>query len=508
MAIQDSFNVSRALNSQSYAYKCWYNYNYGGNTMRISADDMNSITQTWSGELVNWKANAESDENAYEIEDDDFNTAVNNGKTNAQDKTGYEGGGGGKMIANASGDILLGGASAVLSTGALNSVRNYAIGNVGSGLVANSAGKVAEKLGAEASNKVSSAGQNSGSWIVGAPLTLATATKYMAQKPNKDQKEACDALQDEMLNAQSSAYAAQDEMSAAGEEVAALSDEAQTYNEDTNEELEEQKTEFDMYKASYEELKAKIDSGEELTEEEKALMQELIPYMQELGVGMQDMMDETGDVVTEIYDEMGTYQDSYDYAAETIGEVQGLTDYAESFDEATRTSCYMEAAGQTLNAASAAKHAFSAGRFAASGGIFTAWAWGFVGMAAAGGAMSGVGATQQFNWAGEVSTEIDMREATQDLNADTSDIYDESIEGYEGSMETVEDFELEVPEELEEDMEALEEAPVTPEGGETETAGGTSPAGTQMTGDSTGGGFGIPAQDDSSKKPEDEKDKK
>ena len=207
MAIQDSFNVSRALDSQSYAYKCWYNYNYGGNTMRISADDMNSITQNWSGELVNWKANAESDENAYEIEDDDFNTAVDSGKNNAQEKTGYEGGGGGKMIANASGDIVLGGASAVLSTGALNSVGHYAIGNIGSGLVEKSAEKALEK-GVETSAKVAKSGENSGSWIVGAPLTLATATKYMAQKPNKDQKEACDALQDEMLNAQSSVYSA------------------------------------------------------------------------------------------------------------------------------------------------------------------------------------------------------------------------------------------------------------------------------------------------------------
>ncbi len=504
MAIQDSFNVSRALNSQSYAYKCWYNYNYGGNTMRISADDMNSITQTWSGELVNWKANAESDENAYEIEDDDYNTAVDSGKKNAQEKAGYEGGGKAGMATRAGVDLAVGAAG---SLGMLTSAGTNVANKLGTTIFGN-LGQKAAKEGAKEIGK--DALKNTGSWSIAAPAALAIGTAYIAKKPNKDQKEACDALQDEMLNAQSSAYAAQDEMSAAGEEVAALSDEAQTYNEDTNEELEEQKTEFDMYKASYEELKAKIDSGEELTEEEKALMQELIPYMQELGVGMQDMMDETGDVVTEIYDEMGTYQDSYDYAAETIGEVQGLTDYAESFDEATKTSCYVEAAAQGLNAASGYTAGAKATAAASASLGFNPWAWACAAMGFAGGAMSTAGSAQQFKWAGEVGTEIDMREATQDLNADTSDIYDESIEGYEGSMETVEDFELEVPEELEEDMEALEEAPVTPEGGGTEngTTGGTSPVGTQMTGDSTGGGFGIPAQDDSSKKPEDEKDKK
>ena len=63
MAIQDSFNLSNAINSQSYAYKCWYNYNYGNNTMGISAKDMGEITQTWNNELKNWKATALKDEN-------------------------------------------------------------------------------------------------------------------------------------------------------------------------------------------------------------------------------------------------------------------------------------------------------------------------------------------------------------------------------------------------------------------------------------------------------------
>lgn len=56
------------------------------------------------------------------------------------------------------------------------------------------------------------------------------------------------------------------------------------------------------------------------------------------------------------------------------------------------------------------KAGLQAGKFAASGGIFTAWAWGFAAMGAAGAVQSGIGATQQFQWAGDVGTEIDMRQ--------------------------------------------------------------------------------------------------
>ena len=94
MAIQGTFNLSNALESQAYAYKCWYNYNYGNNTMGISAQDMGEITQTWNGELANWQATAMDDENAYEIEDDDFSTAKDNGRAQAQDAAGIDGGNG------------------------------------------------------------------------------------------------------------------------------------------------------------------------------------------------------------------------------------------------------------------------------------------------------------------------------------------------------------------------------------------------------------------------------
>lgn len=502
MAIQDSFSLSNAVNSQSYAYKCWYNYNYGNNTMGISAKDMGEITQTWNSQLSNWRATALDDENAYEIEDDDFSTAKMNGKNQAKEATGFDGNTTGSKV-RAGVDLASGVAGALantvgskvassLATTVANKVATTGIKNVvkqgaqaigaqaaskaGAKATANfvqkaaekaatkaaekaggaAAGEAAEKAAEQSATKVTNAGKNVG-WIITAPLALATGTAYQAKKPNKDEKEACDALQDEMNNATSALGDAQSEMSDMRDEIETLSDDAQMANEDANGEIEDKKSEYDFYKASYDALMEKVNSGEQLTDDEKELLKELVPIMQQLGVDITDTQEETTDTVGEIYEEMGTYQEGYDNAAETVAEVQGLTDYAESFDDATRTMCYVEGAAQTLNTASGGKAALQAGKFAASGGIFTAWAWGFAAMGAAGAAMSGVGAAQQFQWAGDVGTEIGMRKDTQDLNAATNDIYAESIDVYDGQMGVVNDLEIEMPDDLA-DPEAVAES--------------------------------------------------
>ena len=181
--------------------------------------------------------------------------------------------------------------------------------------------------------------------------------------------------------------------------------------------------------------------------------------MQQLGLDIEDISNDTTDSVGEIYDEMGTYQDTYDNAAETMGEVQGVTDYAESFDEATRTMCYVEGAAQTLNAASSAKSSYEAFALASSGSWAfgaTAWAYAFGVMGASGAAMSGVGVKEQFDWANKVSDEIDLRKETQDFNATSLEMYDENIDVYQGQLEGVEDLEMEIPEDME-DPEGLAE---------------------------------------------------
>ena len=498
MAIQDSFSLSNAVNSQSYAYKCWYNYNYGNNTMGISAKDMGEITQTWNSQLSNWRATALDDENAYEIEDDDFSTAKMNGKNQAKDATGFDGNTTGSKV-RAGVDLASGAAGAlantvgskvasslattvankVVTTGMKNVVKEgaqaigaHAASKAGAKATANFVQKAAEKAatkaaekagekGAEkaaetAATKVTKAGKNVG-WIITAPLALATGTAYQAKKPNKDEKEACDALQDEMNNATAALGDAQSEMSDMRDEIETLSDDAQMANEDANGEIEDKKSEYDFYKASYDALMEKVNSGEQLTDDEKELLKELVPIMQQLGVDIADTQEETTDTVGEIYEEMGTYQEGYDNAAETVAEVQGLTDYAESFDDATRTMCYVEAGAQTLNAASGGKAAYKA-TAAATGSLgFNAWAWACAAMGATAAGISGWGAKEQSEWAGKVGTEIGMRKDTQDLNAATNDIYAESIDIYDGQMDVVNDLEIEMPDDLA-DPEAVAES--------------------------------------------------
>ena len=431
MAIQDSFSLSNAVNSQSYAYKCWYNYNYGNNTMGISAKDMGEITQTWNSQLSNWRANALDDENAYEIEDEDFSTAKMNGKNQAKEATGYDGDKSYGSVVNAG--LSIAGAT----TGKV----------VGNGLAKMGLGFKDVTGGHKA---VTDTGKGKMSDIATVIMAAAVAAKYWVAKPNKDSKEACDALQDEMNNATAALGNSQNEMSDMRDEIETLSDDAQMANEDANGEIEDKKSEYDFYKASYDALMEKVNSGEQLTDDEKELLKELVPIMQQLGIDITDTQEETTDTVGEIYEEMGTYQEGYDNAAETVAEVQGLTDYAEGFDSNTQTMCYFEAGSQTVNAGSATLAATKL-----AGKAFVGWAFAAIGYAAA--ASSGIATAQQMSWAGDVGTEIGMRKDTQDLNAATNDIYAESIDVYDGQMGVVNDLEIEMPDDLA-DPEAVAES--------------------------------------------------
>lgn len=486
MAISGSFNLSQATTSQSYAYKCWYNYNYGGNTMGISAKDMGEITQTWNSELTKWRATAKTsqDENKYEIADDDFNTAKLNAKNTIKDETGYNGKKG-KMATRAATDVALGlaGATAavvgkkVIQKAAENAAKKAGttvfkkvadkaakraaqkvFENAGEKAGTAATKKAAAKAAKDAAAKVTKNAGKSASCIIGCTLALAQGTLYMAKKPNKTEKEACDELQNSMTDSQAALASAQGDMETYASEVEELSDEAATQNEDANDSIEEDKTEFDMYKASYDALMEKVNSGETLTEDEQNLLKELVPLMQKLGVSIQDTSDEATDIVGTLHEEIGTYQEGYDDAAATMAEVEGVTDYAEGFDSATRTMCYVEAASQGLNVASGTKSTIEAISLATSGSWAfgaTAWAWAFVAMGAAGTAMSTAGVAQQIKWAGDVGTEISMRKETQNLNIDTQSMYDENIDVYDGQLQSVEDLELEIPDDI--------EAPETPE---------------------------------------------
>ena len=74
--------------------------------------------------------------------------------------------------------------------------------------------------------------------------------------------------------------------------------------------------------------------------EEQEFYNNLVTLMGELGVNITETGDETTDLVGEIYGDMETYQEGYDYVAETMAEVEGMTEYAANFDEDTKKIAY------------------------------------------------------------------------------------------------------------------------------------------------------------------------
>ncbi len=452
------------INSEAVCRKAYLNYHCYGNTMGISAEEMGKITQAWSDRISSWQATVSSDENEYEFDDSDYSNYKEEGKNAGKDATGgYERNIGGAWTGTVTKGAVSGFGTLVSYAGTkfLGKTVSGALNGFGSTMMKSLGANAAKKCSAEGVKKVAGiavkdtakdsgkkALENSGSWSVAAPLALAMAIAYKVSKPNKEAKEACDALQTEMVGAQSTLTETQDEMETMADEIIALSDEATMVNEDTNEELEERKTEYDMYMASFLAIEEKVKAGEPLTDSEKELYEEVVGYMVEISTVVEELAGDTTDEVSDLYDEIGTYQEGYDIAAETMGEIEGLTDYAASFDEASRTLCYVEVVSQTLNGASGIKAGVKAGMAAAASLGFNAWAWACAAMGASAGVMSAVAVKEQMDFAGKIGTEIDMRRATQDLNTDTMDIYTEEIDTYDGYMQGVEELELEMPDEI------------------------------------------------------------
>lgn len=441
--------MSININSEAACRKAYLNYHCYGNTMGISAKEMGEITQAWSDKLSSWQATVSSDENEYEFDDSDYSSYKENGEEAAKKTTDYDGKTGGQItrgIADLGAGV--GGAVYNIATGGAKSLGNLKnITKLGKGTMTEGAKNAATTtttttIGTGKNAKTITETKTKASVYVQAALAIATAGIYWASKPNKDAKEACDDLQTEMSGAQATLGETQSNMDDMADELTTLSDEALAKNENANDEIEEQKSEYDMYYESLIALKEKIDSGEPLTDSEKELYKEVIGYLSEIGVSIEELSEDTTDEVSDLYDEMGSYQDGYDEVAETMGEIEGLTDYAEGFDETTRTMCYLETVSQGANAASGA---MAGAKLMGMG--FWNWALGAASIAA--GVSSVAAAAQQLDWAGKVGTEIDMRKETQSLNSETMDKYEEEIDAYDGWMQGVEDLELEIPDDIE-----------------------------------------------------------
>ena len=426
-----AINLQEALTSKAYAYKCYYNYN-NGNTMGITAEDYGRIIGKWGNETVlEWQKYMAKDENAYELSDEEFDNAYDRGKDKAKDAAGYDGKTGGQ-IAGAAGHAVGGlGVGILGGAGQLSSTLRYSVGSGINKIMPKAGEKLGEKFGEVA-------GIEKLSDIVTVTLAAVVAATYWATQPNKEAVEALKVLNEEELPASQAALQdAQAAMDEAAEETMELAEEAEEKNEEGNEKITNEKVDNDAYLREYQELKNK----QNLTPEEKARMQKLRSLMNEKSDNVNSIAEETSEVVGDLHEEMADYQESYDESAETIGEVQGVTDYAEGFDTTTKWTSMAEMVSQGLNAAGAA---MAAARLV--GKVFVGWIFAGIGFAAA--AASGVAVVKETQNMKVAGTEINTREATQDMNDETTDIYDEEIDIYEGIMEEVGDLTLEIPDEI------------------------------------------------------------
>ena len=528
MAIQGNYSLERAKSSESYAYQCWYNYNYGNNTMNIPETDIHDITENWSSSVKKWSVSAQAsqDSNEYEFADmDEINTAKLEAVQEVKKQTGDVNLAGSK--ANCASSAILSAASAAATTAVYTLGAKAGIAftkNLSNKVIKDALKKSINKMAADASKEVAKEGMKEAteaiakeggkaaakegskevgeavakeagkagskdaskaaktSAYVAVGLAAANVAKYLATKPNQKEKKICDELQNVMTDSQNGLAATQADMDNMQSELIDLTDEAATTNEEGNESIEEQKAEFDVYKATVDELIEKQKSGTPLTEDEQALLEELVPLMQELGEGINVTVEDTGETVEDIYDDMGTYEEGYANAQETVAEVTAVTDYAESVDKPAKTMCYVEAGSQGLNALSAG---MAAAKLMGTG----PWGWAAAAVGAAAAASSGIFAGKQISMAKAIGTEQDMRKNTQDMNLQTDELREESVANYDEQLGSVEDLELITP--TEDEMEISEEAVAMAEGETAATGAAQGQTGTSQTASGTTSTLGV-----------------
>ena len=490
MAITDSFNLDQALNSPSYAYKCYHNYRYGDedgkNTMGISRKEMEQIEERWAHLKGDWDARAARDENKYEISDEDWNSAVDDGKEHASDVSEHDGstdtarswgvgisgavaGGLGGAAAGTAAAITAGSAASAVTSGAATCGTAANLGAVVAAGTAQGASEAAATAATKATAAASKAKLSVWLSLAASVILVAMATWMKAAHFNKDQVEAAQKLhQEQTENSQKTLNKEQNNMANYAAELEEKSAEAEDLNTDTNDEITNKKKDYDVFLDEYMMIMEKLESGEPLTDDDKERLKVLRGYMEELGIDIEDLTTDTQDSTEDIYDEMEGYDEKFDASAETMANVQGVTEFAAQFDEQTVKNCEAVKVSATIGVAGAGITAAGAalGMAKAAGkGIFgiAEWIAGGVALASAGvaGVLLGGVIKEQKQFKNTVKEEIDVRHQTEDLNVATKDQYDERMDDFDGYVGTVEDLEIIEPD----NMEVPEEPPeTTPEG--------------------------------------------
>ena len=438
-----NLDIEKALIQPNYAKALWLNYHKDDNTLKISDFDMGRIEAAWETLIPQWQQSGVMDENVYnfEYEQEDWNNAVDEGKEQGRDLTGYKASAGQKagQITRCVTDGAVAaytGTVAALNTGSF-------IGNV----TGKATGKAAEKGAEQAGSKL--AGETF--FFISAALDVANAAAYLLDKPNEEASKAVNALGEEMGNQQSATMEAQNNLVSMDDELQTSADEAYVVNDDANTYMGEQKTMYDFYAETLKYLEAAKTAGHIFNEDELKLYDECIQYMTAINKEITTTQRNTTDTVKEVSENMSTYQAGFDEVAKTAGNVRGVTDYAESFDSATETMTKIESYSQTISAGAAGVDAARGATLAASSGIawWMALLYGAAAVACAGAAvLDGKAASEQKQMSDQAGAEVAMRSQTQDMNEATEELYSAGVDNYEAYVELVDNLEYVVPDDI------------------------------------------------------------
>ena len=453
------------LESQESCWRAYLNYHCYGNSMGITGEEMGAIVNRWGDQIPTWQKNAQTkDEVKYEFDDSEFESYRKEGYNDAKEEHGE--------------DVNLKGAGARAGADWAGAGLSTAAGGAGS-LIASLSGKNGSGALTDPLGKIGDGGKGKqgsvGGWVayilsaVSCIISFAVALNAKKNIANKEEHAAVMSLNEEMANQQTMLNDEVSNMESIREEIVSLEDEAQTANEEANSNIEDKKTDYDMYKRIYETLKAKIESGKPLDETEKKLYQKVVAILGTTSTAITDEVDNASSVVNDIYGDIESFSADYDIVAETIANVQGVTDYAAEIDEKTQKLCNSEKTAQMVNTIGAGLAA--AGMVTATVMLATQYAavWpvalaisiggaAFTALAVMAGIWSGKAAAQQGKMSEEVGVEIAARQTTQDMGTETLDIYGEELDAYDGSLDNLSEFEVLVPD----DTAAPEGAPAVP----------------------------------------------
>jgi len=466
--IGNTFDLERAQKSQAYAFKCWYNINFEGNTLRVSPENEKLLESTWQKELNNWIATANQDETAYDIPDDDFNDAYNLAKDGVKDKTGEDG----KWSDDAlrtNGSLVASGAAAVTGAvidGALAASATAATASANAATCGALAGTTTVQAANQAQATAYAARQASEkfqAWQVAAPMSMAVGALYLLTRPNKEARNALVEMQ-AMLNAYDQQLkSGQLTLEDLGDIVLEQVELFQTTGEDSTSELEEKEERFQAATEIIAGIQTRLANGETLTAEDRGMYATALSDVETLGGELKHLLEESLESQEDVLSNIDSKQEDYDAQAEFIAKVQATADLAASFDEVTRTLAYVEAAAQTLNVATGTLSAVQAGIAAAASLGLNAYAWACVAMGTAGAVSSGIGVVEQLKWAGDISDEIEVRKNTQATLADSYNKYDEQMEIYSGYHDMVTEFSFEDVQALYDTVDSFEAPELPPE---------------------------------------------